>query len=745
MALQTKTYTKSSNTYTLELTVVEQSISTAGNTSTISYTLKLKSTTKNFAMYGVGAKTIFDGKTVGERNRDTAPKVTLNTRSEVTLLSGTTTVAHRDDGSKSMAVAFSLDMASASYTPGPMSGSDTMTLTQIPRGATITSASDFTDEGSPTVKYSNPGGADMELCIKSEDESKILVEYRGVTGSSYTFSFSQAERQSLQTYATKNTAMVVFVLRSVLAGKTYFSTVERTLTIKNPAPILDPTVEDTNPATLALTGDAGVMVRYQSNAQVSIGAEAVKGASLVSRSAACGSRTLTGDGLIIGVESGTFTFRAKDSRGNSTTKTVSKTLVEYLPPTCNIGQGQPTTQGTFDFVVSGAAFTSSFGQTDNTLTVEARYRIQGEESWGEWQPMEVRTGASNYTATLHITGLDYRLRYDFQARCADRLITTESQVATLSAIPQFAWSKKDFQFYIPVYIQGVKYVPDVQRNLLINPSFTVNQRGSSTYTIIKPTYTLDCWKTCGTTATGTVTAGQSYAEIANTAGTLGLGQFVEDYRRLAGKTVTLSVLADILSGSYRLGLNDGTEATGENVSVQGTQLYTFTHTMSATPSQLWCQFISQGAASCRIFGAKLEVGDHQTLAAQDKDGTWQLLEQPDPLEYLKCCRYQFVPWIGDNTFPMGFGFALGSTSARIMIPCPVEMRVEAPSVEFLQGSSIAGMSIFCDGTAKIPTAISGVKSTPTGIGVNFTTTGLVGNQSCILRRTDGKILFDANM
>ena len=38
MALQTKTYTQSSNGFTLELTLVEQSNSTAGNSSTLSYT-----------------------------------------------------------------------------------------------------------------------------------------------------------------------------------------------------------------------------------------------------------------------------------------------------------------------------------------------------------------------------------------------------------------------------------------------------------------------------------------------------------------------------------------------------------------------------------------------------------------------------------------------------------------------------------------------------------------------------------
>lgn len=89
MALQTKTYTQSSNTFTLELTLVEQSTSTAGNSSTLSYTLKLKSTTKNFAQYGVGAAVKLDNQTVAVRDRGSAPKITLGTRSEVTLLSGT--------------------------------------------------------------------------------------------------------------------------------------------------------------------------------------------------------------------------------------------------------------------------------------------------------------------------------------------------------------------------------------------------------------------------------------------------------------------------------------------------------------------------------------------------------------------------------------------------------------------------------------------------------------------------------
>ena len=743
MALQTKTYTQSSNTFTLELTLVEQSTSTGANTSTLSYTLKLKSTTKNFAQYGVGAAVKLDNQTVAVRDRGSAPKITLGTYSEVTLLSGTRTVAHQSDGSKSMALAYSLDMASASYTPGPMSGSGTMTLTQIPRGATITSAPNFTDEDNPVVKFSNPAGMSMELCIKSGDESKILVPYRKVSGSSHTLSLTQGERETLRAYATKNTATVVFVLRS---NGSFFSTSAKTLTIKNPAPTLDPTVEDVNPATLALTGESGNLVKYHSQVAVKTGAKAVKGATLVRQSVTCGSRTLTGDGTLEGVESGTIVVSATDSRGNTTTKTVERKLVGYVRLSCTLGQGTPDASGRFDLEITGASYYGSFGGQDNTLTVEYRYRAQGAEAWGAWTAVD-RTTPMGFTYVAHATveGLDYQTAYEFQARAADALEQVESQVKVVKASPGFDWGRDDFAFHIPVYIQGVKVTPSVRQNLLVNPLFSVNQRGRVSYPITKPDYTLDCWKTSGDTTAGEVTVGQNYAKLTNASGTLGLGQFVEDYGALAGETVTLSMEVDILSGSYHLGLNDGTEKAGEVLSQKGLQVYALTVTLSDSPSQLWCQIISEGAASCRIFGAKLEVGDHQTLAILGEDGAWQLTQQPDQLEYLKCCRYQFVPWIGDNTFPMGVGFAFGSTSARIMVPCPVRMRLEAPSLKFLDGSSWSGLSVFNNGAAKIPTGVSSIKSTPTGIGVNFTTTGLVGNHSCVLRRTDGKIIFDANL
>lgn len=745
MALQTKTYTQSSNSFTLELTLVEQSTSTAGNSSTLSYTLKLKSTTKNFAQYGVGAAVKLDNQTVAVRDRGSAPKITLGTYSEVTLLSGTRTVAHTSDGSKVMALAYSLDMASASYTPGPMSGSGTMTLTKIPRGATITSAPNFTDEDDPVVKVSNPAGVSVQLGI-FKDSTHALADYRTISGTAYTFRLTQAEREAMRRVdTTKNTAQVRFYVKSTVGGQTFITYLTRTLTIQTPAPTLNPTVEDVNPTTLALTGESGNLVKYHSQVAVKTGAQAVKGASLVRQSVTCGGHTLTGDGTLEGVESGTIVVSATDSRGNTTAKTVERKLVGYVRLSCTLGQGTPDASGRYDLEVAGACYYGSFGEADNTLTVEYRYRAQGTEAWGAWTAVD-RTTPMGFTYVAHATveGLDYQTAYEFQARATDALEQVESGVQVVKASPGFDWGKDDFAFHIPVYIQGVKVTPDVGQNLLINPFFTVNQRGSTTYAITKPTYTLDGWKTSGDTKAGEVVVGQRYAKLTNSSGTLGLGQFVEDYGDLAGETVTLSMAVDILSGSYHLGLNDGTGQAGEVLSQKGLQVYALTATLSDSPSQLWCQLISEGAASCRIFAAKLEVGDHQTLAIQGEDGAWQLTQQPDPEEILRCYRYQYVPVEGDTSYPLGYGFAFSTSSARMVFPCGVKMRL-APSVTFLNGSALSGIGIFNNGASHTPTAVAGTRNLPGGVGVIFTTSGLVTNDVCTLRSISGKLLFDANL
>lgn len=482
MALQTKTFDVSKNTFTLRLTVTENSTSTSGNSSSVSYKLELISTTKDFSQFGVGASVSLDGRVVATRDRYTASKISLGTYSSVTLLSGSTTIGHDNQGNKTISVSYSIDMAAASYTPGPMSGSGSMPLTKIPRGATITSAPNFTDEDDPVVKVSNPAGVSVQLGI-FKDSTHAIADYREISGTSYTFNLTNAERNLLrQVSTTSNTAQVRFYVKSTVGGQQFIFFTTRTVTIKNPAPTLNPTVEDVNPLTVALTGDSSVMVRYASKAQVITGAKAVKFATLKSVKVTNGSKSISGDGTISGVEFGSFQISATDSRGNTTTQTVKKTLVEYVTPTCYIGEGTPNAVGEYDFTTSGTAWNGDFGEAVNLLTAEYRYRLQGGD-WGEWLPMEVRTNGNSYTAMVHVEGLDYTAMYEFQGRIKDRLNTAESATKMVTSIPIFSFNRENFEFGVDVFLaeyfqDGTKKVHGLARcGMMARIASTVSMTG----------------------------------------------------------------------------------------------------------------------------------------------------------------------------------------------------------------------------------------------------------------------------
>lgn len=452
MALQTKTFNVVSNTFTLLLTLTENSTNIASNTSSLSYKLELISTTKDFYSFKVGASFSIDNRVIAIRDRASSPQINLPVRSRVTLLSGSTTVAHDNQGNKTIAIKYVLDMAKTSYTPGALNGSGSMALTVIPRGATLSNAPNFNDEENPKVEFNNPAKVQVQLGI-FKDSTTPIANYRVVPGSPYTFSLTEQERKSLRSVdKTKNTAQVRFYIKSTVGGKDFITYLTRTITIKNPAPTLNPTVEDVNPTTLELTGDKNKMVRYHSNAKVIMGAQAVKEATLARTSVDCGGKSLTSDGTILGVESGSFLFTALDSRGNVTSKELSKSIVAYVKPTAYIGGGNPDATGTYELQVSGSCFAGSFGVADNELNLEYHYKALGSGVWGSWTPMSISPQGTQYTATAEVTGLNYKVTYEFQVRITDKLGQYLSAIKVVTSLPGFDWGETDFNFNIPVFI-----------------------------------------------------------------------------------------------------------------------------------------------------------------------------------------------------------------------------------------------------------------------------------------------------
>lgn len=417
----------------------------SGNQSTVNWTLAGSGSTANYNPYYYAGP--FRVTINGAQAYNSTTRIQL--RSGTVVASGSTTIAHNADGTKT----FAIRIEGAIYTTSiNCTAEQSFTLNQIPRVATLLSAPDFTDEDNPTIQYSNPVGANIYAYL--EVNGTHPAEIRQVYGSSYTFQLTNAERNLLrQVNVNSNTATIRFVLRTDIGTTPYYSWLDRTLTIKNPKPTLSPTVVDGNSTTVALTGDSSKLVKYYSDAKIAFGASAVKGASIKSKKVTCGSKSLTADGTMQDVESGSFSFSVTDSRGNTTTKTVTNTMLNYVKLTCDVDNGVPDATGKFTFRATGNCFNASFGAVTNTLDVQYRYREVGG-TYSPYKAMTVSKYGNTYTATVNLTGLDYTKSYQFQAQATDKLATVTTEEKTVRSTPVFDWSETDFNFNVPVTVQG---------------------------------------------------------------------------------------------------------------------------------------------------------------------------------------------------------------------------------------------------------------------------------------------------
>ena len=338
----------SNNRFTLRLTLTEGAYDVANNTSPVTYKLELiANTAYNFSSYGIGRKIVLGGTTVYEGARKQG-EFSIADYGTLTLASGTHTVTHDADGSKSLSVAYSIDMAEASYTPGSLSGTGTMTMVQIPRQATLVSAPDFTDEENPTITYSNPAGSavtSLRACI-SLDGSTDDIAYRslGRSATSYTFTLTDEERNVLRNATTtSNTRTVKFFVRTVIGGATYLSYLDKTLSIVNANPTFtedQASYKDVSSSVVAVTGNNQHIVQDKSSLTATFGAATGnKGAKIKEYTLTLNgvTKTATASGSVSfgAVNSGknvTLSVTAKDSRGNTTTVNKTVTVLAWSPP-----------------------------------------------------------------------------------------------------------------------------------------------------------------------------------------------------------------------------------------------------------------------------------------------------------------------------------------------------------------------------------------------------------------------------
>lgn len=357
-----------------------------------------------------------------------------------TFASGTLKIAHTSDGSKSFTIS---GFSGWIYESGTTyASSQTFTLPTIPRASSV-SCSAANIGSNATISISRASSDFTHTLTYSFGSlSDTIATKTSSTSISWTLPTTFYAQIPNSKNGTGTITCQTYNGSTLIGTKTCSFVATASEAISKPT--LSPTVVDSNTATTALTGDSAKFIKYYSKASVATGAKARNSATLKSQKIVCGAKSISGaSGTISAVESGSFTFSATDSRGYTTTQTVNKTLIEYVKLTCSMEAGAPTTGGVVKIKASGNYWDGNFGKVANTLTVQYRYKVQGN-TYSSWTTATATKSGNTYSANISISGLNYLNTYVFQVRAIDKLATVNSNEQTRKTTPVFDWGKDDF-------------------------------------------------------------------------------------------------------------------------------------------------------------------------------------------------------------------------------------------------------------------------------------------------------------
>lgn len=360
---------------TLSWTLSSQSIE--NNTSTIAWTLKGSGSASGWVMSGA-FKAVINGVTV----YTSEPRIEL--RATTTVATGTTTIAHSSDGTKS----FSLSCEAGIYTYAvSATASGTHTLNTIPRASSISMSAGTLGTAS-TIKITRASSSFTHTITYKFGSSTGTITTK-TTGTSVSWTPALTLANQIPN-ATSGTATLTCTTYN---GSTSVGTTTISVKLSVPASVI-PTITSLTATRVDGTVPStwGIYVQTKSKATLSInGASGVYGSTISSYSIAGGGFTGSAASMTTGFlnASGTITFTATvtDSRGRtSKAATVSISVVDYSAPSfssylsqrCN-SVGTLSGEGTYVKATVRYSYSSCSG--NNTVTRATYYRKTGTTTW----------------------------------------------------------------------------------------------------------------------------------------------------------------------------------------------------------------------------------------------------------------------------------------------------------------------------------------------------------------------------
>lgn len=554
-----------SNTYIkYRIVVTENSTSVSDNTSSVNVKVQAWRTNTGYTTYGSGTCYCNINGTNYSQSISPSQQITYNSYTE--LFNKDVTIPHNADGTKTIYVSAYIDHARFSSN----SQGFNVTLSTIPRQANIVSAPNFYDVDNPTITYSNPAGnisaiTSLQACI-SLTGAVADVPYRNIskTGTSYTFNLTQAERNTLLAACpNSNTLSVRFIVRTVLSGQTYYSTLIRTMTVKNANPeITGASYQDINVTTTAITNNNQQIIQGQSNVRFSFSKlTALKGSTLskieikinaYTVEASLSGSTVNNKNVSFGTINSSSNISASikliDSRGNSTTQSLNITMLAWSLPTAIISLSRKSNYYDETYLKVNADYSSL--DNKNSITIQYQYKETSGSSWSALASLQ-----DDVQVTL---SLDNTKSFDFKIIVTDRIGSTTYNAVLQIGIPIL---------YIDKLLRsvGVGTIPDQTNQLAVDRRIELKNTLQENVADLWSTVTTDNYRSAfllfrnqnnnGVLQLGgDTTNGQGYVRVNNASGNniLALGQ-----ANAGGGSIQLRNANGDYRGAFYKGTNGG--------------------------------------------------------------------------------------------------------------------------------------------------------------------------------------------
>ena len=404
--------------------------SVANNTTTISWTLKGAGNAQSNWYRAGNFKVVINGSTVYSSS------TRIQLYDGTLVASGNYTMTHDTAGNKTFSASAEAGIYAVTVN---CSGSGSFTLPQIARAAKITAAPNFTDIQNPTINYQNSAGnsvSSLQACI-SLTGSTDNISYRDIpkTGTSYTFQLTEAERNVIRAATTNsNTLSVIFYIKTIISGQTYYETATRTMTIVDAAPTMEnPTYQDSNSTTVAITENNQKIIQKHSSLTIAIPAATPQKYATITKyqvtingvtreQAAAGNMSW---GILDVSSNITATVKAIDSRGNSTTKSLQITVEAWQQPYAVISCSRENNFYT-DTVLNVSPTVSSLSGK-NSVIIQEQHKKTTENAYS--------TLVNVPSSTDTTIQLDNRYDWNVKIIVSDRLSSTTYNITVQKGMP----------------------------------------------------------------------------------------------------------------------------------------------------------------------------------------------------------------------------------------------------------------------------------------------------------------------